>query len=135
MRASAAEVVETQYQCVVTAPSKASQAACCLVTDPKHACEALTTHRLPDRPQSCGMYAELHRLLPPKADGAQVASTSDSMQDIVTDQESNRGQDNFDAWDHNTQKQWKQFMKGSRSQEVRKLVNGCLSSGVPSEGF
>ena len=29
-----------------------------------------------------------------------------------------RGLDDFDAWDEDTQKQWKRFMKGSRSQEV-----------------
>lgn len=26
--------------------------------------------------------------------------------------------DGFDAWDEDTQKQWKRFMRGSRSQEV-----------------
>ena len=31
---------------------------------------------------------------------------------------SERGLDDFDAWDEDTQKQWKRFMKGSRSQEV-----------------
>lgn len=38
--------------------------------------------------------------------------------DIVTDQNAGKGQDNFEAWDADTQKQWKQFLKGSRSQEV-----------------
>ena len=31
---------------------------------------------------------------------------------------SEQGLDDFDAWDSDTQKQWKRFMKGSRSQEV-----------------
>lgn len=48
----------------------------------------------------------------------QVASTSGTAQDIVTDQNASKGQDNFEAWDADTQKQWKQFLKGSRSQEV-----------------
>lgn len=38
--------------------------------------------------------------------------------DIVTDQGAGKGQDNFDAWDEDTQKQWQKFLKGSRSQEV-----------------
>lgn len=36
---------------------------------------------------------------------------------------SERGLDDFDAWDEDTQKQWKRFMKGSRSQEV---CQSCL---------
>lgn len=31
---------------------------------------------------------------------------------------SERGLDDFDAWDEDTQKQWKRFMRGSRSQEI-----------------
>jgi len=39
---------------------------------------------------------------------------------------SDKGLDDFAAWDDDTQKQWKRFMKGSRSQEVRHDARGNL---------
>ena len=45
---------------------------------------------------------------------------------------SERGLDDFDAWDEDTQKQWKRFMKGSRSQEV---CHSCLWPSSKSTGW
>lgn len=44
---------------------------------------------------------------------------------------SERGLDDFDAWDEDTQKQWKRFMRGSRSQEV---CRSCPTAALMSCG-
>lgn len=49
---------------------------------------------------------------------AQVASTSASTSPTLNVDQSVTDKDDFAAWDDDTQKQWKRFMKGSRSQEV-----------------
>ena len=49
---------------------------------------------------------------------AQVASTSASTSSALNVDQSVTDKDDFAAWDDDTQKQWKRFMKGSRSQEV-----------------
>ena len=45
---------------------------------------------------------------------------------------SERGLDDFDVWDEDTQKQWKRFMKGSRSQEVCQMHLMVEHSGACS---
>jgi len=54
----------------------------------------------------------------------QVASTSASTPSALNVDQSVTDKDDFAAWDDDTQKQWKRFMKGSRSQEV------CCCFGV-----
>ena len=49
---------------------------------------------------------------------AQVVSTSASTSSALNVDQSVTDKDDFAAWDDDTQKQWKRFMKGSRSQEV-----------------
>ena len=50
--------------------------------------------------------------------GMPSAGTQADLQLPADSAVSERGLDDFDAWDEDTQKQWKRFMKGSRSQEV-----------------
>ncbi|DBB12086.1 hypothetical protein WJX82_003916 [Trebouxia sp. C0006] len=47
-----------------------------------------------------------------------VASTSASTSPTLNVDQSVTDKDDFAAWDDDTQKQWKRFMKGSRSQEI-----------------
>ncbi|DBA89722.1 hypothetical protein WJX79_009084 [Trebouxia sp. C0005] len=47
-----------------------------------------------------------------------VASTSASTSSALNMDQSVTDKDDFAAWDDDTQKQWKRFMKGSRSQEI-----------------
>lgn len=50
--------------------------------------------------------------------GMSSASTQAEQHAPADSAVSEPGLDDFDAWDEDTQKQWKRFMKGSRSQEV-----------------
>lgn len=55
---------------------------------------------------------------PTAAAGMSSASTQAEQHAPADSAVSEPGLDDFDAWDEDTQKQWKRFMKGSRSQEI-----------------